>query len=75
MKEFRNTRDITKVRSSLVSLYRAGKENKNVIRPLVDASKAYATVGEMVGVLRLAHGFSYDTYQMLEVPDFLKDIS
>jgi len=75
VKKLRATRDTEKVKACLTELYRVAKERKNVIRALVEASKAYATVGEMVGTLRLAHGYSYDPYEAIEVPEFLKELS
>ncbi len=74
VKKLRATRDIEKVKACLTDLYRVAEKKKNVVRPLVEASKAYATVGEMVGTLRLAHGYSYDPYEAIQVPEFLKGL-
>lgn len=75
VKRFRAMRDTEKVKARLTELYRVARERGNVIRPLIEASKAYATVGEMVGTLRLAHGYAYDPYETIPVPEFLKELS
>jgi methylmalonyl-CoA mutase N-terminal domain/subunit len=74
VKKFRAARDIEKVKACLTEVYRVAKARKNVIRPLIEASKAYATVGEMVGTLRLAYGYPYDPYETIEVPEFLRGL-
>lgn len=75
VKRFRAARDVSRVKAALSDLYQATKGDRNVVRPLLEASKADATVGEMVGVLRLGRGYSYDPYDTIPVPDFLKDLS
>jgi methylmalonyl-CoA mutase N-terminal domain/subunit len=50
--ELRRTRDGKAVSSSLAALRQACAEGKNVMPPLVDAVKTYATVGEISDVMR-----------------------
>jgi hypothetical protein len=35
---------------------------------IIDAVKAYATAGEVMGVIRKARGLSYDPFNMIECP-------
>ena len=44
-----------------------------LVRPTIEAAKAYATIGEVVGVVRLAYGFRYDPFDTLEAPQFIVD--
>jgi methylmalonyl-CoA mutase N-terminal domain/subunit len=75
VKLLRATRSANRVKACLKELYRVAKERKNIVRPLIEASKVYATVGEMVGMLRLGYNYSYDPYEIIEVPDFLRELA
>ncbi|MDI6777472.1 MAG: methylmalonyl-CoA mutase family protein [Syntrophales bacterium] len=47
----------------------AGKgERHNLIPAIKDALRTDATFGEILGVLRVANGYSYDPYKMIENP-------
>ncbi len=74
VKKLREERDQKKLVDALTSMYTAEKDNENVIRAGVEACKAYATVGELVGILRIAHGFPYDHYGILPTPEYLKHL-
>ncbi|CAB1081702.1 Methylmalonyl-CoA mutase (EC [Olavius algarvensis Delta 1 endosymbiont] len=52
LKELRRTRDNREVSRTLQELEQGTRAGKNVMPLLVDCCKAYATVGEMAGVLR-----------------------
>jgi len=52
LKELKRTRDGRAVSSALSALRQACAERKNVMPPLVEAVKAYATVGEISDVMR-----------------------
>jgi len=39
---------------------------------IIEAVKAYATAGEMIGVIRKARGLSYDTLEIIDCPFNLK---
>lgn len=54
--ELRAKRDADAVRSALDALRSAAAGGENVVPVTVDAVKAYATVGEIVAVLREVHG-------------------
>lgn len=49
-------RDKGKVTKYLISLKEAAKKGKNIMPYLIDATKAYATMGEMVGILKEVYG-------------------
>jgi methylmalonyl-CoA mutase, N-terminal domain len=52
VQELRRTRDGTAVRSALHALRQACADGRNVMPPLIDAVKTYATVGEISDVMR-----------------------
>ena len=42
--------------------------DENLMRPILDAVKAYATMGEIMGTIRSAYGFHYDPLEEIESP-------
>jgi methylmalonyl-CoA mutase, N-terminal domain len=52
----RATRDGEKVRASLSSLKETARGSGNIMYPILDASRAYATLGEMCDALREVWG-------------------
>jgi methylmalonyl-CoA mutase, N-terminal domain len=70
MEEWKKTRDLPAVRAKLAELYADGrKEDRyNLMPAIIEAVKAYATAGEVLGVIRLARGLSYDPFGMIECP-------
>jgi methylmalonyl-CoA mutase N-terminal domain/subunit len=40
----------------------------NLMPAIIDAVKAYATAGEIIGVIRLARDLSYDPFDMIRCP-------
>ena len=52
VRELRRTRSDSAVRSALDRLKRGAEGHENTMRLLIDAARAYATVGEMCGALR-----------------------
>lgn len=56
LKELRRARDGREAASCLKTLESAARNGKNVMPPLVDCCKAYATVGEMADVFRQVFG-------------------
>ncbi len=52
VRELRRTRSDSAVRSALDRLKRGAEGRENTMRLLIDAARAYATVGEMCGALR-----------------------
>lgn len=58
----RAARDERRVKSALDDLHRAAQSGQNVMPSLMDAVKAYATVGEMTGVLVACYGRYRETF-------------
>ena len=56
LNEVRRTRDGRDVAHKLRALEQAAKSSENLMPPLVEAVKAYATLGEMMDVLRGVYG-------------------
>jgi methylmalonyl-CoA mutase N-terminal domain/subunit len=56
LKELKRTRDSRAVASCLKDLERAARDGTNVMPPLVECCKAFATVGEMADVFRGVFG-------------------
>ena len=54
--EVRRTRDNRDVAEKLRALESAAKGDENLMMPLIDAVKSYATLGEMMDVLRGVFG-------------------
>ena len=54
----------------IAQLYSDAKkaDRYNLMPSIIEAVKAYATAGEMIGVIRKARGLSYDTMEMIECP-------
>jgi len=67
------TRDNAKVIESLRQLKVKAEEGEhvNLVPYAIEAAKAYATIGEIIGVIREAFGYTYDPFNEIESP--LKD--
>ena len=68
VKSLKNERDSAAVEKALKNLYAAAKSEENVMPYVVEAAKAYATVGEINGVIRVAYGDSYDPLEVIDPP-------
>jgi len=68
MEEWKKTRNMGPIEESLSQLYEdAKKEDRyNLMPSIIEAVKAYATAGEVMGVIRQARGLSYDPFNMIE---------
>jgi methylmalonyl-CoA mutase N-terminal domain/subunit len=75
VKELRASRNQEETIKALGDLARTVKQNENVVRPTIEAAKTYATLGEMVGTIRLANGLPYDPYERIPTPEFLKKMN
>jgi methylmalonyl-CoA mutase N-terminal domain/subunit len=64
----RRQRDNAKVRATLTELRRQAATKENLMPALIEATRAYATVGECVGVIRMAYGLSFDPFDMTQSP-------
>ncbi len=69
---FLKERDVTKVTPALKRLYHDTRNGNNVIRPIIEAWKADASIGEIMGVLREGLGFPYDQFQMVQRPEHIR---
>jgi methylmalonyl-CoA mutase N-terminal domain/subunit len=74
MEEWKKTRDLPLVTQRLTQLLAdAGKgERFNLMPSVIDAVRAYATAGEVMGVIRKARGLSYDPFNMIDCPFVLQ---
>ncbi|MDD5176622.1 MAG: methylmalonyl-CoA mutase family protein [Sterolibacterium sp.] len=70
MAEWKKTRDMPAVTKTLRQLHAdAGKGDRfNLMPSIIEAVKAYATVGEIMGVIRKARGLSYDPFNVIDCP-------
>jgi methylmalonyl-CoA mutase N-terminal domain/subunit len=70
MEQWKETRNKTLLQETLANLYSdAKKEDRyNLMPPIIDAVKAYATAGEIMGVIRKARGLKYDPLEMIDCP-------
>ncbi|MBI2962919.1 MAG: hypothetical protein HYY35_04130 [Deltaproteobacteria bacterium] len=70
MEEWKKTRDLALIRDRLTRLYEDARKRDgcNLMPPIIEAVEAYATAGEIMGVVRQARGLSYDPFHMIECP-------
>jgi len=74
VRKLRRTRDQQRVKNTLKELFITTKEGRNVVRATIEAAKAYATIGEAVGVIRMAYGYHYDPLGKIEAPSFISEL-
>jgi methylmalonyl-CoA mutase N-terminal domain/subunit len=68
VEKLKRERDNTAVEKTLKELKKVAESNENVMPYVIEAVKAYATVGEINGFIRMAYGDSYDPFGMIEPP-------
>lgn len=70
MEEWKKTRNMPLLQKTIAQLYSdAKKEDRHNLMPsIIEAVKAYATAGEMIGVIRKARGLSYDPLETIDCP-------
>ncbi|MFC1859578.1 methylmalonyl-CoA mutase family protein [Thermodesulfobacteriota bacterium] len=69
LKNLRESRDTEQVRTTLEELRKAAEtKDTNTVPYVMKAAKAYATLGEIMGVMRMAFGHPYDAFGDLEYP-------
>ncbi len=71
VKEFKKNRDQESLRGSLKEVYRATRDGRNVTRPIIEAAKTGATLGEVTGVIRVGYGIPYDPFEQIDMPSFV----
>jgi methylmalonyl-CoA mutase N-terminal domain/subunit len=75
VRALREARDEGAVRRRLKDLADAVREQRNIVRPTIEAAKVYATLGETVGAIRMAHGLPFDPYARIAAPRLLQDVA
>jgi methylmalonyl-CoA mutase N-terminal domain/subunit len=69
VKELRRTRDTRKVAKAVEALRKvAEKKEENLVPVAMEAVRNYATLGEILGAIRLAYGDTYDPFNELQYP-------
>ena len=70
LRELRKNRDNDKVKETITKLRKTAekKSGENLLPSIIDAVKAYATIGEINGTIREAFGYHYDTMGVLTSP-------
>lgn len=66
--ELKQSRDQTRWRSALKTLYDTARSGANPMQAMIDAFVADASVGEVWGTVRIANNYSYDPYSALQAP-------
>jgi methylmalonyl-CoA mutase N-terminal domain/subunit len=66
--ELKRTRDTAVLVDRIRELRKVTEEGGNVVPAMIDATKACATTGELMGTVREAMGYSYDPMEILENP-------
>jgi methylmalonyl-CoA mutase N-terminal domain/subunit len=72
VRELKRTRDQRLVQETLRHLYEKAQagEDVNLLPPMIEAAKAWATLGEMLGTIRFAVGQPYDPLGIVQPPGF-----
>ena len=74
IKQLRKRRDQQRIRDTLKELYQATRGGRNVVRPVIEAAKASATIGEVVGTIRMAYNYNYDPLAEINEPAFISEL-
>lgn len=74
MEKWKKTRDLSLIEERLTELHSDARKGDryNLMPSIIGAVKAYATAGEILGVIRQARGLSYDPFDMIECPFALR---
>jgi len=67
-RELKRIRDTNKLKDRIKILREAASEGRNVIPAMIEATRAYATTGELMGTVREAMGYPYDPMGALTNP-------
>ena len=68
MEEWKKTRNMPLIEEKVAQLYSDAKKGDryNLMPSIIEAVRAYATAGEIMGVIRNARGLSYDPLEMID---------
>lgn len=72
--KFKENRNQEALKSSLKEIYRATKDGRNLTRPIIEAAKTGATLGEVTGLIRLGYGIPYDPFEQIDMPSFVRQL-
>jgi methylmalonyl-CoA mutase N-terminal domain/subunit len=67
-RELKRARDVSRLKDCMKYLREDAEEGRNVLPAMVEATKAFATTGELLGTVRMVMGYSYDPMEILECP-------
>ena len=68
VEELKRTRDMDRLNDAIKRLQDDANNSKNVIPAMVEATRAFATTGEMLGIVRETFGYPYDPMETIESP-------
>ena len=68
LKKFKAQRDMERLKAVLQDVSEAAKKEENLMPATMEAMKADATIGEVLGIIREANGLPYDPFDMIENP-------
>jgi len=69
--ELRAWRDTGPLARALRDLFVVTREGQNVVRAMIDAWKADATLGEIAGTIRVGLGLAWDEWGLVTKPEWL----
>jgi len=73
VKQFKTSRNQKSLGHTLKEIYRSTKEGPNLTRPIIEAVKKGATLGEVTGVIRLGYELPYDPFKQIDMPSVVRD--
>jgi methylmalonyl-CoA mutase N-terminal domain/subunit len=68
VRSLRRARNMDRLKDAIAHLREDAEERKNVIPAMVEATKAFATTGELLGTVRETFGYPYDPLQRITSP-------
>jgi methylmalonyl-CoA mutase N-terminal domain/subunit len=66
--KLKRTRDMNRLKERIKRLREDAEGGRNVIPAMIEATKAFATTGELLGTVRMAMGYPYDPMEIIESP-------
>jgi methylmalonyl-CoA mutase N-terminal domain/subunit len=66
--KLKRTRDANRLKDRIKRLRGDAEEGRNVIPAMIEATKAFASTGELLGTVRMAMGYPYDPMEIIESP-------
>lgn len=69
---FKESRDLIKTKEALKKLYHLTRRGENVVPGMIEAFKSFASIGEVMGVIREGMGFPYDQFEMISRPEWIE---